>query len=159
MPKAKPSSKRTRRPDPKRTVAAKKKPTRKAAVPKKKARAKPTTVDGFVQTLPPPMQVMVNKLRALVAAASPEATEAFKWAQPVYEASGPFAYIKAFKGYLNFGFWRGAVLDAPGDLLEGDGERMRHLKITALADIDDALIQSLVRQAVLLNSRLGDPSK
>lgn len=154
MSKPKRSAKRTRRPVAK---PAKKKPVAKkksAAAPKKKGA---TTVDGYVQTLPALMQTIVNRLRALVGAASPEAIEAFKWAQPVYEANGPFAYIKAHTNHVNFGFWRGAVLEAPEGVFEGDGTRMRHVKITALTDIDDGLLKGLIQQAVLLNSRLGNP--
>lgn len=144
-----------------RTVPPKKKAAvkKKAPAAKKKRAARPSTVDAYVQTLPPPMQAMVNRIRALVAAASPEAIEAFKWAQPVYEASGPFAYLRAHQSHLNFGFWRGALLEAPEGLLEGTGTRMRHLKIAAPTDIDDETFKDLVRQAVLLNSRLGNPTQ
>ncbi len=160
MSKPKRSAKRTRRP-----VASpplKKKPAAKKKAPapaKRKGGAKVSSVDGYVQTLPPLMQTIVNRLRSLVAAASPEAIEAFRWAQPVYEVNGPFAYLKAYKGYVNFGFWRGAALEAPEGLLEGEGTRMRHIQISALADIDDEQLKTLVRQAVLLNTRLGSPTR
>lgn len=145
---------------------AKPKKTKKPA-PKKKAvparakakAAKPTSVDAYVKSLPSPMQTIVNRVRALVATASPEALEAFKWGQPVYESNGPFAYIKAHRQYVNFGFWRGAMLEAPKGKLEGDGDRMRHLKLPNPEAIDEGLITTLVRQAVMLNSRLGTPTK
>ena len=151
MPKPKRSAKRTRRP-----VARPVKRTKSAAV-KKKPSAK--TVDTYVSSLPSLMQQMVNKMRALVAAAAPEAIETLKWAQPVYEANGPFGYIKAHGKHVNLGFWRGAMLDAPAGILEGDGDKMRHIKFPALGAIDEELVKTLVRQAVLLNSRLGDPTK
>jgi hypothetical protein len=151
MSKPKRSARRTRRPVAKPAAPLKKKPAAKRRQPADKQKA--TNVDGYVKALPPPMQVIVNRLRALVAAASPEAIEAFKWSQPVYEVEGPFAYIKAHRDHVDFGFWHGAALAAGAGRLEGDGVRMRHLKISALREIDDGLIKTLVQQAVLLNSR------
>ena len=119
-----------------------------------------TNVDGYVQALPAGQQTIVNRVRALVAAASPEAIESFRWSQPVYEANGPFAYIKAHKDYVNFGFWRGAVLEIPsGITLDGEGTRMRHVKIADAAEIQEESLKALVKQAVLLNSRLGNPAQ
>jgi hypothetical protein len=160
MSKPKRSAKRTRAPVAKRAL-----PKKKAAVAKKKtasprkSASKPATVDAYVKTLPPQTQQIVNKLRALVAEASPEVTETFKWAQPVYEANGPFAYIKAHKGHVNFGFWRGAAFTEPNVKLEGDGSRMRHLKITSMADIDDKVFKTLIQVGVLLNTQLGNPTR
>lgn len=40
---------------------------------------------------------IVQSLRRLVLTAAPKAKESSKWAPPVYEDNGPFAYIKAFR--------------------------------------------------------------
>ncbi len=143
--------------------------TRKAAdASRKKVAARPVTVDGYVQMLPPAMQLIVNRLRGLVAAAAPEAIETFKWAQPVYEVDGPFAYIKAHQSHVNFGFWRGAELTVPrsalrvarsAHVLEGDGLRMRHIKISAVGGLDVRVLTRWVQQAVLLNGRPGTPPR
>ncbi len=143
-------AKRARRPAPKKKAAARKKS------PSKKAEKR--TVDGYVGALPSPQQTIVNRLRALVAAAVPEAVEALKWGQPVYEVNGPMAYVKAYKDSVNFGFWRGALLKAPDEVLQGDGSRMRHMKFHALDEVQAELITRLVRQAAELNAKLGDPT-
>ena len=146
-----PKAKRARRPAPKKQAAVKpRKPTKKPAR---------RTVDGYVGALPSPQQTIVNRLRALVAAAAPEAIEALKWGQPVYEVNGPMAYLKAYKGHVNFGFWRGAMLSAPAQTLSGDGGRMRHLKVYSLSDIKEEVILELVRQAAALNAKLGNPTR
>jgi hypothetical protein len=41
----------------------------------------------------------------------------------------PFAYVDAFKGHANVGFFYGATLADPRGLLEGTGKRMRHVKL------------------------------
>lgn len=95
----------------------------------------------------------------IVMAAAPEAKSSIKWAQPVYEANGPFSYFKAFKNSVNFGFWRGVDLDDPQGLLTGSGEKMRHVKLTSVADVKADAFTALVRQAVQLNATKGDPTK
>ena len=80
-------------------------------------------------------------------------------AQPVYEVSGPFAYIKAFKNSVNFGFWRGVDIHDPEGYLQGNREKMRHFKLKSLEDINQQVFSDFVQQAVKLNLTKGDPTK
>ncbi len=41
----------------------------------------------------------------------------------------PFAYVNAFKAHANVGFFYGAMLTDPVRLLEGEGKRLRHVKL------------------------------
>jgi hypothetical protein len=77
----------------------------------------------------------------------------------VYSSNGPFAYIKAFKNSVNFGFWRGVELNDPKGLLQGSGDKMRHVKLTSTDDIDAAAFSDFVNQAMQLNQTKGDPTK
>lgn len=119
----------------------------------------PKSVDAYVKSLPPEQAEIVSVLRQLVRAAAPTASEAFKWAQPVYEENGPFAYIKAFKSYVNFGFWRGVDIPDPENLLQGGGTKMKHVKVVNAKDIRKKAFQDMVRAAVQLNRTKGDPTK
>ena len=83
------------------------------------------TVDGYIAGLEAWQAAIVSRVRELVRAAAPGAQESIKWAQPVYEANGPFAYIRAFKSSVNLGFWRGAELTDHAGALVGSGEKMR----------------------------------
>lgn len=116
------------------------------------------TVEAYILSLDPWQAEIARKLRAIVKAAAPKASESIKWAQPVYELNGPFAYFKAFKNTVNFGFWRGADLEDPQGLLEGSGEKMRHVKLGKVEEVDRELLTSFVRQAVELNLQKGDPT-
>ncbi|MBM4409187.1 MAG: DUF1801 domain-containing protein [Chloroflexi bacterium] len=95
---------------------------------------------------------------ATIRGAAPDATASIKWAQPVFESNGPFAYIKAFARTVNVGFWRGVELDDPDGVLVGDGDRMRHIALRSLADLDGDHIARLVRRAVALNAEKGSPT-
>ncbi len=116
-------------------------------------------VDAYIAQLEIWQAEIVSEVRKFVLAAVPEAEEAIKWAQPVYSVNGPFAYIKAFKSSVNFGFWRGVDIDDPGGLLQGSGEKMRHVKLTNLDDVDQGAFTDFVKQAVSLNLSKGDPTK
>ena len=116
-------------------------------------------VDNYIAGLEPWKAQIVARLRSIILEAAPQAKELIKWAQPVYETNGPFCYIKAFKNNVNFGFWRGVDLEDPKGLLQGSGEKMRHIKLTSVDDINEKAFSNLVRQAVQLNQNKGDPTK
>jgi hypothetical protein len=117
------------------------------------------TVDGYIAGLEGWKADVVARVRRIVLEAAPEAKESIKWAQPVYEINGPFCYMKAFKHSVNFGFWRGVELEDPEGLLQGSGEKMRHVKLTSVDDVDEEAFGKFVRQAVQLNLTKGDPTK
>ena len=98
-------------------------------------------------------------IRALVARHAPTATLSIKWGQPVWEHNGPMAFAKPAKNHLTFGFWRGAEFEDPNGVLEGDGDRMRHVKITSAEHAKTLGLDALVKQAVKLNEKKGDPTK
>lgn len=117
------------------------------------------TVDGYIDGIGGDRGAIVAALREIIRTAAPEARETIKWAQPVYESGGPFAYVKAFGKSVNLGFWRGSEIHDPSGLLTGDGDRMRHVKLVSLDDVRPDLFADWVRQAVALNAAKGDPTK
>ena len=117
------------------------------------------TVDEYIAGLETWHAEIVSQVRKIVVEAAPDAEESIKWAQPVYEINGPFAYMKAFKNAVNFGFWRGVDIRDPKDLLQGSGEKMRHAKLSNPADIDPDVFTDYIHQAVKLNLEQGNPTK
>jgi hypothetical protein len=120
---------------------------------------KPTNVDEYVASLPAEHAAIVGELRGIVKKAAPKATEAYKWAQPVYESNGPMVWIKAYKSYVNIGFWRGTEMQDKHGLLQGDGDRMRHVKLVTVKDIKKHALSDYIKQAIALNQAKGDPTK
>jgi hypothetical protein len=120
---------------------------------------KGTSVDEYVAKLPAAQAEIVTALRQLIKAAAPKSTEAVKWAQPVFEENGPFAYIKPAKAHVTFGFWRGGELKDSKGVLSGDGDRMKHVRLTSASDIKAKELQALVKEAVKLNREKGDPTR
>jgi hypothetical protein len=58
-----------------------------------------------------------------------------------------FAYVDTFKAHVNVGFFCGAEIADPKDLLEGTGKFMRHVKIRPGITFDDAALSKLIRAA------------
>ena len=58
-----------------------------------------------------------------------------------------FAYVNAFTAHVNVGFFRGADLADPAQLLEGTGKYMRHVKLRPGAEVDAAALTELVDAA------------
>ena len=123
------------------------------------AREAGKSVDEYVGSLAGWRREVATALRALAREAAPGAGESIKWGQPVYEQNGPVAWMKAHKSSVNFGFWRGAELDDRAGLLEGDGDRMRHLKVREGAALPVEELRRLIQDAVRLNQAKGDPTR
>jgi hypothetical protein len=117
------------------------------------------TVDDYVAAVAAPMDEVASELRRVIREAVPEAVESMKWGQPVYSVDGPFVALKAHPRHVTLTFWRGAELAGAHQLLDGDGERMRHARFASVSGIDHAGLAELVRAAADLNRRLGDPTK
>jgi hypothetical protein len=58
-----------------------------------------------------------------------------------------FGYVNAFKAHVNVGFFRGAEMADPADLLEGTGRFMRHVKLRPERDADAAALTRLIEAA------------
>jgi hypothetical protein len=117
-----------------------------------------TTIDEFITSLPDWQRDIVQVIRKLVRDTAPDSAEAMKWGQPVFEVNGPFCYLKPFTTYVNFGFWRGNDLPDPRNLLEGGGERMRHVKLTNANEVPSEALASFIRLSAELNRACGSPA-
>lgn len=67
-----------------------------------------------------------------------------------------FGYVNAFTAHVNVGFFRGADLPDPHDLLEGTGKAMRHVKLRTDGRVDgDALAALIVAAARDMRARVA----
>ena len=131
----------------------------KAAAPGRKTRpaSSQETVEGYIGSLSGWQSSVVRTICNIVRATAPNAREFVHESQPIYEENGPFCYVQALSGTVTFGFWRGSELNDPRRLLRGDGDKVRHVRLTGERDVDPRAFAAFVKQAVELNRRLGDP--
>lgn len=176
--KAKPKAKVVKRPAPKATAAAKKKssparrptarkPVSAAAKTPAPARVAPplpppppaiVTVDDYIRSLPAWQAEVARAIRDIIHTAAPNSAESMKGGQPVYEEDGPICYFKSFSDHVTFGFWRGMEMPDPSRLLKGEGDRMRHVRLTMFDDVPRDALEEFVRNAVRLNREKGNPT-
>jgi hypothetical protein len=72
-------------------------------------------------------------------------------------ADAPFGYVNAFKAHANVGFYHGATLADPAGLLEGEGKRMRHVKLRPGKELDAEALGDLIQAAYQDIRRHLDP--
>jgi hypothetical protein len=96
----------------------------------------------------------------VIAEVYPAVRSSIKWSQPVWETQeGPMVFFRGSAKHVTLGFWRGAEMNDTHNMLEGEGDRMKHLKFKRLEDVDPILVRGYVQQAVQLNAQKGDPTK
>jgi hypothetical protein len=71
----------------------------------------------------------------------------------------PFGYVNAFKVHANVGFYYGAMLPDPAGLLEGEGKRMRHVKLRLGRQPDGEALSDLIAAAYHdIGQRIAQPN-
>jgi len=59
-----------------------------------------------------------------------------------------YVYLGFFKAHVNLGFYFGADLDDPSNLLEGAGKKLRHIKLKSVDDLDNPEVKKLIALAI-----------
>lgn len=61
--------------------------------------------------------------------------------------SEAYCYIMPQKDYLNLGFYHGTSLDDPDGLLEGTGNKLRHIKLRSIETAKQDNVMTLIKLA------------
>jgi|ERR1043165_2540336 hypothetical protein len=102
----------------------------------------------------------LDRVRALVAEADPDAIETVKWRKPsnpagvpVWEHDGILLTGETYRDKVKLTFARGAALDDAAGLFNSslDGNSRRAIDIREGDKIDEAALKALVRAAAALN--------
>src|SRR5436309_1280249 len=67
-----------------------------------------------------------------------------------------YAYIGVHESHLNLGFYHGASLSDPAGLLEGEGKKLRHVKVRNTAEAKHPALKSLLLDAIADRRRYAD---
>lgn len=86
--------------------------------------------------------------------------EVIKWGHLVYIAGGPVLLIRAEAERVLLGFWRGQRLRALEPRLRPGGKyEMATVELREGESVPATTLRRLVVEAVVLNERLGDPTR
>ncbi len=144
----------TKKPAVKQVAAKKpvaKKPAVKGVAP---TAASSAAVDAYFAAQKQSDRALLERLRAIVLKAIPDAQPALKWGAPFYIRNGKsITSMAAFKEHVSINFFAPPeVLIDPTGRLEGEGKGNRSLKVRAAADIDSVAITRWLKAAVAANA-------
>lgn len=113
-------------------------------------------VEVFLETYPPPMREVVDRLRVILKRARPEATERVRlgwrllaYDLPIKRNGAYFAWIGAEKTHVHIGFPKGVLMDDPRGVMKGAGitKYARWLTYVPGQPIDAEQVTELVLEA------------
>jgi hypothetical protein len=118
------------------------------------------TFDELLADVEPGLAAIARRLRAIIRAVDPRTVETVRLGDNAATYGvGPrkmtdgYAYIMPKRDYVNLGFYQGALLADPKQLLEGSGKGLRHVKIRSLADANRPPVRTLVATALARRRR------
>src|SRR5262245_33615188 len=121
------------------------------------------TFDELLAEVAPDLARIARRLRAMIRSVDKGAVETVRLGDNAATYGvGPkkmtdgYAYIMPMRGYVNLGFYQGAVLPDPQRLLEGTGKGLRHVKIRSVAEADRPPVRALVEAALAARRRRPD---
>ena len=113
------------------------------------------TFDELIEGIEPDLAAIARRLRTIIRAVDVSTVETVRLGDnAAMYGVGPkkmtdgYAYIMPMRGYINLGFYQGAVLPDPERLLEGTGKGLRHVKIRSLAEAKRPSVRALVAAAL-----------
>lgn len=105
--------------------------------------------ESWYQDQPSDQIHIIDKLRSLVSDVSPNLVETSKWGNAAWlKKDLPIIYIHTKADHMQFGFFAGANLPDPENLLQGNGKYVRHIRINSISDINKNKFSSLIQSAI-----------
>jgi len=113
-------------------------------------------IDAWIQKHPPALAAIAHHWFEVMRGCGDEVRELMHDGCPVAcLGDAPFGYVNVFTSHVNVGFYLGAFLPDPARLLQGDGKRMRHVKLRPDTPANTAALTKLIDAAYAdIKSRL-----
>jgi len=89
---------------------------------------------------------VLNLLRKLIHDTVANVSEEIKWNMPVFNNGKDFAYLRFAKKHITLGFYNIDKIQDPDNLLEGEGNTLKHIKIRNSAEINSKIISQWLKQ-------------
>jgi len=90
--------------------------------------------------------VILETLRKIVHETIENVSEEIKWNMPVFNNGKDFAYLRFAKKHITLGFYKIDKLIDPDNLLEGEGNTLKHIKLRSVDDIKPKIISKWLQQ-------------
>ena len=120
-----------------------------AKEPKRRARAE--TIDDYLAAVPEDARIALAKLRKMIKAAAPKATEAISYQIPTFKHQGMLVAFAAFEGHCGFYLMSPKVLRAHAAELKQYSLNKASIRFSARKPLPAALVTRLVKARVAEN--------
>ena len=90
--------------------------------------------------------VILDTLRKLVHETVDNVSEEIKWNMPVFNNGKDFAYLRFAQKHITLGFYNIDKILDPNNLLEGEGNTLKHIKIKNTGEIRKEVISLWLMQ-------------
>jgi hypothetical protein len=121
------------------------------------------TFEQLLDLTTEPMRPVLKCLRAIIIEIDPNAFEVVRLGErSATFGVGPskmteaYAYILPHAKWVNLGFYKGADLDDPKNLLEGTGAKLRHIKLQSVIEANQPDIHAMIKKAFAERKRALD---
>ncbi|MEP2946456.1 MAG: DUF1801 domain-containing protein [Lentilitoribacter sp.] len=111
--------------------------------------------EDLIELTPDQLRPIVIGLKEIILSVHPETCEVVRLGdRAATYGVGPkkmsegYCYILPHSKWVNLGFYKGADLADPSNMLEGTGAKLRHIKIKSLDECDDPEIGKLIKSAL-----------
>ena len=95
-------------------------------------------VDKLLEEKKHPMDAEMRRVREIILATDDRVEEAVKWSAPTFMYKGNIAsFFMNTKKLVSLMFHKGATINDPNGLLEGDGKEARTARFYGLEDIEE----------------------
>jgi hypothetical protein len=95
----------------------------------------------------PEFHELVQRVREIVLAVAPDASESVMYGGLMFAAPVQFCGVFAYAGHVSLEFGRGFELQDQFGVLEGNGKLRRHIKLRDAGDVDAKHVRDYVAQA------------
>lgn len=112
-------------------------------------------VDDYLATLPADARAALMKLRQIIRAAAPRATEGISYQIPTFKHHGPLVAFAAFRDHCGFYVMSPAVMRAHAAELEGYVLGKGSIRFQASKPLPATLVRKLVRARIVENEGSG----
>ncbi len=90
--------------------------------------------------------IILETLRKLIHETIIDVSEEVKWNMPVFNNGKDFAYLRFAKNHITLGFYNIDKIQDPDNLLEGEGNTLKHIKIKKMDEIRKNVISLWLKQ-------------
>ncbi len=93
-------------------------------------------VTEYVENAPASQKGILEAIREMIHENISEVSEKIKWGFPVFRKTKDFAYIRVAKNHTTLGFYNFERINDVENILEGEGNTLRHIKIRTAEDMN-----------------------